>query len=45
LFEHKKYEEMIDIYEIFELTCEIDFEQILANLIQKENTKLAFKII
>ena len=36
---------MIEIYDSFQLTFDIDFEQILTNLINKDNTKLAYKII
>jgi len=45
LFANWKYEEMIEIYDSFQLSFEIDFEQILTNLINKDNTKLAYKII
>ena len=45
MFENKKYEEMLEIYDKFSLNFDIDFETILKSLIDKDNTKLAYKLI
>lgn len=36
---------MLEIYDKFHLEFDIDFEKILRSLIDKDNTKLAYKII